>query len=218
MDVFVRIARDNWPAYLDGVLATVTLSLVGFAGAIVVGLLLAISRVSPIPPLRRAAGVYTELVRNTPLTVLMVLAFFGLPDVGYTLSTFLTAALALALYTGAFLGEAIRSGINTVAAGQAEAARAIGLTFGQILGIVVLPQALRAVVAPIANLFIAHTKNTSVAFAISYVELSGVSRNVGNATAQSFAAIMIAAICYVALLVPAGQAFALLERRVAIRR
>jgi len=218
MDVFVTVARENWPAYLNGVLATVSLSLVAFAGAIVVGALLAVSRVSPVPPLRRAAGLYTELVRNTPLTVLMVLAFFGLPDVDATLSTFLTAALALALYTGAFLGEAIRSGINTVAAGQAEAARAIGLSFGQILGIVVLPQALRSVIGPIANLFIAHTKNTSVAFAISYVELTGVSRNVGNATAQSFAAILIAALCYVVLLVPTGQAFGVLERRVAIRR
>ncbi len=218
MDVFARVLREGWPAYVDAIFATVSLALVAFAGAAVIGLVLAICRVSPVPPLRRAAAVYTELVRNTPLTVLMVLLFFGLPDVDATLSTFLTAALALSLYTGAFLGEAIRSGINTVAAGQAEAARAIGLTFGQVLGIVVLPQALRAIVGPIANLFIAHTKNTSVAAAISYVELSRVSRDVGNATAQSFAAILIAALCYVILLIPTGQAFAALERRVAIRR
>jgi len=218
MDAFVRVAAENWRAYLDAILATVTLSLVAFAGALVIGVLLAISRVSPVPPLQRAAGLYTQLVRNTPLTVLMVLAFFGLPDVGYTLPTFLTVSLALAMYTGAFVGEAVRSGINTVAGGQAEAARAIGLTFGQVLGIVVLPQALRAVVGPMANVFIAHSKNTSVAAAVSYVELSRLSRDVGNATARPFAAIMLAAICYVALLVPVGQAFALLERRVAIRR
>lgn len=197
---------------------TILLTLASFAGALVIGVVVAACRVSPVPPLRLAASTYTEVARNTPLTVLMLLGAFGLPDLGIRLPLLPTAILALSLYTGAFIAEAVRSGINAVGVGQTEAARSLGLGFGQVLTLVVLPQALRTVVAPIANLFIALTKNSSVAFVISVTELTGIGRTLGNQTARPLDALIGCALGYLVLTLPSGALFGLLEQRVAIRR
>src|SRR5215207_7536989 len=112
---------------------TMSLTLLSFATAFVIGIVVASCRVSPIPPLRVAGTFYVETVRNTPLTVLFVLFFFGLTKVGIKYGAFTTAVIVLGGYTGAFIGETVRSGINTVSRGQTEAARALGLTFPQVL-------------------------------------------------------------------------------------
>ncbi len=197
---------------------TIQLTLLSFCFAFVIGLVVAACRVSPVPPLQRAAALYTQLARNTPLTVLMVLALFALPDVGFLFSFFTTAVGVLSIYTGAFLAETFRSGINSVAVGQGEAARAIGLGFGRVLLLIVLPQALRTVVGPIGSLFIALAKNSSVAYVISVVELTGVGRVIGNPIGRPLQALLGSALGYLILLIPTGLLFGLLERRVAIVR
>ena len=209
---------SNLDAFGRGILNTVWLSLFGFGGAFAIGVVVAAFRVSPVPPLRALATTYVEVVRNTPLVVVMILFFFGLPKVEIRFSPFTTAALCLALYTGTYVGEAIRSGINSVAHGQAEAARALGLGFGQVLGLVVLPQALRTVVQPLGNLFIACTKNSAVAYTIGVVELTGTADRLGNEAAQSVATLFAAGVGYLALTLPAGLVVGLIERRVAIKR
>lgn len=214
----LEIAREYGPTYLSGLGTTIRLSLIGFFFAFLIGLAVAACRVGPVPPLRQAGTLYTELARNTPLTVLMTLSFFVLPDIGFLIPGIPTAILALSIYTGAFLAETFRSGINSVAVGQAEAARSLGLTFPQVLGGIVFPQALRTVVPPIGNLFIAHTKNTSVAYVIGVVELTGAARNIGNATARNFEVFVIAAVIYVTVLIPTGILFGVIERRLAIKR
>jgi glutamate transport system permease protein len=196
----------------------VQLTLLSFAFAFVIGVIVAGFRVSPIPPLRAAGAFYVETVRNTPLLVLLILAFFGLPKLGFTWSPFVTAVVMISLYTGAFVAEAVRSGINTVAQGQAEAARALGLTFSQVLGLVVLPQALRSVVQPLGSLFSALVRNTSLAYAISVVDLTGTADRVGNETAQYLPAFIGAFIGYILLTIPAGYFIGVIERRVAVRR
>ena len=145
----MRVVLDNLDVFVEGARTTALLTVLSFAVALAIGLTIAAFRVSPVPPLRAAGTAYVTLVRNSPLTVLFVLFFFGLTKVGILFSTFTTAVIVLGGYTGAFVGETIRSGINTVSRGQAEAARAIGLTFPQTLATVVMPQALRTVVAPI---------------------------------------------------------------------
>jgi glutamate transport system permease protein len=209
---------DNLSLYWQGLVTTVGLTLLAFVAAFVIGVVLAACRVSPIPPLRAAAALYVETIRNTPLAVLFVLFFFGFPKIGVRYSTFASAVIVLAAYTGAFIGETVRSGINTVAAGQAEAARALGLTFPQVLWFVVLPQALRSVVAPLGNLFIALAKNSSIASLISVVELTGVADRLTTSSARPVAAFLGAGIAYLLLTFPAGLAFGALERKVAIRR
>jgi glutamate transport system permease protein len=197
---------------------TVSLTLLSFATAVVIGTVVAAFRVSPVPPLRAAGAVYTELVRNTPLLVLFVLFYFGLTKVGIRYGAFTSAIIVLGIYTSSFVAEAVRSGINTVAVGQAEAARSLGLTFPQVLGIIVLPQAFRSVVAPLGNLFIALTKNSSLASVISVLEISEVADRLNTATARPIAVFLGAAAAYIVLTLPSGWLVGIIERRVAIKR
>lgn len=197
---------------------TVSLTLLSFVAAVVVGTVVAAFRVSPIPPLRWAGAAYVELVRNTPLAVQFVIFFFGFTKVGIRYSAFTSAVIVLGTYTSAFIAETVRSGINAVSGGQAEAARALGLTFPQVLGIVVLPQAFRTVVAPLGNLFIALTKNSSVASVISVLEITEVADRLNTATARPIPVFLGAAAAYVVLTLPTGWAVGIIERRVAIKR
>jgi glutamate transport system permease protein len=213
----VSVVWDNLDVFADGVRLTVALTLVSFLFAFAIGLVLASFRVSPVPPLRWAAAFYVETIRNTPLTALIVLFYFGFPKIGVRYGEFRSAVIILAVYTGAFLGEIIRSGINTVASGQAEAARALGLTFPQVLVHVVLPQALRSVVGPIGSIFSALIRNSSIALVISVHELMFVTNKLSNDLAQP-SVYFGAAIGYLILTIPSGLAFEALERRVAFKR
>src|SRR4051794_23741801 len=197
---------------------TVQLTLLGFVFAFAIGVVVAACRVSPVPPLRVAGTVYVEVFRNIPLIVLFVLFFFGFPKLGISYSPFVSSVIVLSVYTGAFIGETVRAGINTVAKGQAEAARAIGLTFGQTLRIVILPQALRSVVAPLGNLFIALIKNSSLAYTISVVELTGAADRLNTETAKPLVVFGGAAVFYLLLTLPSGYVIGAIERRAAFKR
>jgi glutamate transport system permease protein len=214
----VHVVLDHLGDYGDGIRTTVSLTAWAWLLAFMVGVTVAAMRVSPVPPLRWAGALYVETVRNCPLTVLFVLFFFGLPDIGLTYPRFTSAVIVLGLYTGAFVAEVVRAGLNTVASGQAEAARALGLTFTQVLGLVVLPQALRAVVAPLGNLLIALVKNSSIAYTISVIELTGTAQRIAVETADFYAAFIGAAVAYLLIAMPLGWGVGILERRTALKR
>ncbi len=198
---------------------TAELTVLSFALAFVIGVLVAACRVSPVPPLRLGGAVWVESLRNTPLAVLFILFFLGLPKAGVKFPTlFVEAVVVLSLYTSTFVAETVRSGINSVARGQAEAARALGLTFPQVLVIVVLPQALRTVVAPLSSVLIALIKNSGVASIIAVADLTGVADRLTNSTSQPVPVFLGAAVAYVVLALPTGWASGVLERRVAIKR
>lgn len=213
------VVLDNLDVFVKGFTATVTLTLLAAGGALVLGTLLAAMRVSPVPPLRAVAALYVQLVRNTPLTVVFFLVVFGLPEVGVIVPFFRFAVLALTVYTAAFVAEAVRSGINSVAAGQAEAARSIGMTFGQTLRLVVLPQAFANIVPPLASIFIALLKNTSIAFAFGVFEgtqaMNRLVNDFGNAVIPI---ILAAALIYLTLALLASAFFSWLERVAAVAR
>lgn len=216
MDLFA----DNLPAYLSGFL--VTLKLTGLAGVIALawGTVLAAMRVSPVATLRGLAVTYVELLRNTPLTLVFFFLVFVAPQFGVLPPLgFWTAVIALSAYTSAFVAEAVRSGINAVPIGQAEAARAIGLTFGQTLNLVVLPQAVRSVIPPIINVLIALTKNTSVAAGFAVVELLASGRRIALANpSDAMLALAGVGIFYLIITIPAGLLAGVLERKVAFAR
>ncbi len=212
------LVLDNLDLLRQGLWLTVQLSLLGFAGAFVVGVVLAACRVGPVGPLRRAATVFTEAMRNVPLVVLLYLVYFGLPKVDLLFSPFQSGLIGMSLYSGAYMAETIRSGINSVATGQAEAARSLGLTFLQVLGLVILPQALRTVVQPIGNLFSAHVKNTAIAATIGAFELTYVANQIGEAEAEAITLLVAAGIGYVLMLLPTGWLFSVLERRLVVHR
>lgn len=214
------VIGDNLPTYWTGFLVTLRLTVYSGALALAVGLVLAALRVSPIRPLRALAATYVEVLRNMPLTLVFFGVVFVLPRFGVIPPLgFWTAVICLSAYTAAFVCEAVRSGINSVGIGQAEAARAIGLTFGQTLGQVVLPQAVRSVIPPLINVFIALAKNTSVAAGFAVVELMGTGRRLGVANAADGIWVLVGvALFYLLITIPAGLAAGGVERKVAFSR
>jgi glutamate transport system permease protein len=215
----VNVVFDNLDVYLEGLRTTLALTVLSFGIALIIGTVIAAFRVSPVPPLRAAGTFYVETIRNTPLIVLMVLFFFGLPKAGIKFNSFfVSAVIVLSAYTATFVAETVRSGINAVAAGQAEAARALGMSFRQVLGLVVLPQAARTVVAPLGTVFIALIKNSAIASVIAVADLAFVADRVATSTARPVPAFLGAAVGYLLLALPAGWILALIERRTAIKR
>ncbi len=215
----MQFLADNFDLLWDAFLTTLSLSLLAGLLALVLGTLLAAARVSPIPPLRGLATFYVETFRNTPLTVVFFFLIFGLPQIDFILGFFTGAVLSLGLYTAAFVCEAVRSGINAVSAGQAEASRAIGLTFGQSLREVVLPQAFRTVIPPLGNVFIAMVKNSSIAAGFATSELSSLLPRLVNANAGQLTAVLLGVVvAYMLITLPLAFGVHRLERRVAILR
>jgi len=206
------------PDLLGGLVVTLELTILSFLGALVLGTVLGVFRVSPVPPLRAFGAAYVGALRNVPLLVLLVLFVFGLPDVGVTYSLFTSAVICMALYGAAFVCETVRSGIRTVPVGQAEAARSIGLAFTQVLLYVILPQAFRAMVQPLANVFIGVVLGTSLVAAVGVADLT----NRGSALTLRYDEPLIvfawATAFYVAITLGCGLLAGRLERAVRIRR
>jgi glutamate transport system permease protein len=154
---------ENWDLILKGFWETIKLLLVSGGIALVLGTIVGVARVNPVSILRRAAVGYVTLFRNTPLLVLIILTYYGLPEIGIDFGFFVMITMAMGLYTASFVAECIRSGVNGIGLGQAEAARSIGMPFGMTMTQVILPQSFRLVVPPLASVLIALTKNTSLA-------------------------------------------------------
>ncbi|ALO96562.1 Glutamate transporter permease [Streptomyces hygroscopicus subsp. limoneus] len=205
---------------------TVQLTLLSAVGSLVWGTLLAAMRVGPVPLMRGFGTAYVNIVRNIPLTVIILFSSLGLyQTLNITLAAkdtdainFRLAVLGLILYTSAFVCEAIRSGINTVPVGQAEAARAIGLSFSQVLFLVVLPQAFRAAVGPLTNVLIALTKNTTVAAAIGVAEAALLMKDMVEKEAQLLLISAIIAFGFCCLTLPTGLILGWVGKKVAVKR
>jgi glutamate transport system permease protein len=203
---------------------TVKVSAISAVGSLVVGTVLAAMRVAPLPVLRAVGTVYVNTIRNIPLTLIIVFCGLGLGSIVsvatvQTTNYFWLAVFGLVAYTSAFVCEVLRSGINTVPLGQAEAARSIGLSFGQAMRMVVLPQAFRAVIGPLGSVLIALIKNTTIAAAIGVPEAFYTMRN----ELQNYGDIVIPifagyALFFVALTLPAGLIFGWMARRWQVAR
>ena len=211
---------QNLDLYWTGFRTSLGICLVAMVGSLLLGTVIAACRVSPVPPLRGLGTSWVNTFRNTPLSVVLFFCAFGLPEIGINRSFYFFGVLGLVLYTSAFVCEAIRSGINSVSAGQAEAARSVGLTFTQSLRFVVLPQALRTVVPPLGSVIIAMFKNSAVvgAFGVGADLFS-----IGNTltSARGFETLPVftgVAVGYLAITLPAGALLQVIERKVAIAR
>jgi len=214
----VTVLQHNVQPLLSGLLTTLWMSALAAVGSILLGVLVTAARVSPVLALRGVAFSYVQFFLNVPLLALLVLFIFALPEVGFLMPLTTTAVVVLIIYEAAYVAEAVRSGVNTVAMGQAEAARAIGLTFLQSLRLVILPQALRAVVQPVGNVMIALLMNTSLAAAVGVVELTSAANKVNLVQAQPIPIFIGAGICYMILALVIGLSTGALERRAAIVR
>ncbi|MGW8954405.1 amino acid ABC transporter permease [Streptomyces sp. NPDC055709] len=216
----------NMDALLGAFWVTVKLTVYSAIGSLIWGTLLAGMRVSPVPLMRAVGTAYVNVVRNIPLTVVILFASLGLySTLGVTLGAdviavinFRLAVLGLIAYTAAFVCEALRSGINTVHVGQAEAARALGLSFTQVLTLIVLPQAFRSVVNPLANVLIALTKNTTVASVIGVAEASLLMKSWIETYAALIPIVAVFAFGFICLTLPTGLVLGWVSKKVAVKR
>lgn len=211
---------ESMPEYLAGFSMTLYLTVVSGVLSLLLGTFLAACRVSPLKSLRTVATVIVEVGRNTPLTLVFVFFVFILPALGIILPLgTVPAIIALTVYTSAFVCEAVRSGINSVGIGQAEAARAIGLGSVSTLWLIVLPQALRSVVPPLISVLIALAKNTSVASGFAVVELTATGRGLArDYPADVIWMLLGVAAFYLLITVPAGAMAGWVERKVVFSR
>jgi glutamate transport system permease protein len=205
--------------------ATIRLSLMTGVLALIIGTVLAGMRVSPTPVLRAAGTVYVNTLRNTPLTLVLLFCSLALSDtLGIKLSSSTTvnfywlAVFGLSAYTASFVAEALRAGINTVPLGQAEAARAVGLTFIQSLRMIILPQAFRAVIAPLGSITIAMMKNTTVVLVASYLEAASLMKDMFEEYGATLPIFLGFAAGFMILTLPTGFAFGWAAKRWAVAR
>jgi glutamate transport system permease protein len=221
---------DSFDQIREGFETTIWLFLVSGVVATVVGTVMAGFRVSPVISLRAIGTSYVNVFRNTPLVLVLALGIgtipaLGFDDLGFSIGIrdfttfFVVASIGLAAYTAAFVCEGLRSGINSIPAGQAEAARALGMGFGQSLSLVILPQAFRAVIAPLASTFIALAKNTSVTAIFGVPEAAYVMRKLSTQYADDIWAIFVGfALGYIAIVAVISGVASLLEARLRVLR
>ena len=226
MELFSKYQTQIFEAFWT----TIQLTVYSAVGALILGTLLAAMRLSPVPMLNWIGTAYVNIVRNTPLTLIILFCSFGLSQtMGITLadsksltsiadSNFRLAVLGFTVYTASFVCETVRSGVNTVPLGQAEAARSLGLTFGQNLRIILLPQAFRAVIIPLGSVLIALTKNTTIASAIGVAEAALLMKTMIESEAALLYIGAIFAFGFVILTLPMGLFFGWLGNRLAVAR
>lgn len=210
--------------FLTGLWLTIQISALGLIGAIVIGTLIALARVSPLVPLRWIGGAYVEFFRNTPLIVQLFFWFLGLGSLGFRFSTdtfesiFRAAATGMALYHGAYVAEVVRGGLLGVDRGQIEAARSLGLSYLQMVRYVQLPQTFRSIIPPLGNIGIALVKNTSLASTIGVAELLYAAEIVESRTFRAEEAFIAATMLFLLLTIPLGIVVNELERRLLVAR
>ncbi|HYZ91428.1 MAG TPA: amino acid ABC transporter permease [Actinomycetota bacterium] len=218
MDWFGGVLVEHAGLLGSGYGRTVALVALSFVASLAIGTVVAVFRLAPLPIVPGLARAEVEAFRNTPLLVQMGLFWLGLGSIGIRLTPFVAASIALSLYTGAFVTEAVRAGVATVGAGQREAAYSLGLTFVGSMRHIVLPQAFRAVIPPLGNLFIAMIKNSAIASAISVPELLYVSEVLNGRTFRTFEIFTGVLIGYLSLTIPTAALVRRLERRLEIKR
>ncbi len=214
----MHLTVDDAHALVSGLSTTLTIFVAAGIGSIVLGTLVTVARVSPLPVLRGAAFAYVQFFINVPLLALLILAVFALPAAGIMFPLLPTVIIVLTVYEAAYVAEAVRSGVNTVAVGQVEAARALGLSLTQSLRWIIVPQALRAVVQPIGNVMIGLAMNTSFAAVVGVLDFTARVNAVNLVYAQPILFYTSAGFVYMLLALSVGLAAGWVERRVAIVR
>lgn len=206
--------------YLRALLTTYRLTALAFFFAVLLGVVITVLRISPVMPLRRAADFYVQIFRNIPGAALLILLVYALPYLNVMLSYYMCVQVAVTLIPAAFCSEYLMAGMNTIGAGQIEAARALGMTFMQIIRQVVLPQALRSSVLPLTNLMVATMLTTALASQVPLnpTDLTGIVSYINSRAVGGVTAFLISAVLYCATAVIIGQVGNLIDRKVRILR
>lgn len=218
MDFSWDVFREVFPFLLKGARVTITLTLVSLSLGIAIGLLIGVARVAQSPLVRNAAVVYIEVVRGTPLLMQLIFIYYGLPSMGVNLDAYSAGILGLSMNSAAYVGEIFRAGIQSIGKGQVEAARASGLTYTQSMRYVVLPQALRVVLPPLTNEFVAMLKDTSLVSTLAVAELLRVGREMQAWKSNTFSPFAGVALIYLAMTIPMTKLARQFEKRLGAGR
>jgi glutamate transport system permease protein len=215
----MSVLTNHLDLFLRAFGQTLQLFAISAVRSLVLGTILAALRVSPVPVFRGIGTTYVTVLRNTPLTLVFVFFLFAYPLLEIVkIEPYTAAIIALSLYTAAFVCEVVRSGINTVPVGQAEASRALGLTFTQMLGNVVLPQALRSVVPPMTSTMIALLKNTTVASGFAVFQAGSIRDSLSEQGENVLFGLLWVAVGFVILVMPLTYVQQVFEKRWSVAR
>lgn len=215
-----RLLADHGPAFWQALLLTWKLTAFSFLPGFLLGVVVTVLRLLPLPPLRFVLTAYVEIFRNIPSVALLIFIVFALPDLNVVIDYEPSVILALTLVCSAFMADYLRAGINTIAGSQIEAALSLGMRPMQIISAVVLPQALRSVVQPMTSLLIALMLSTSLASQVPLAgrELTALVSKIANDSAAGMAAFAVAAALYVATGLLIAWVGAILEKKLRILR
>jgi polar amino acid transport system permease protein len=210
----------------DGVFMTLRLTIISFVLIIVVGMLMGILRVSSIKILQGLSSLYVEVVRGIPVLVWLMWIYFGLPDVLHRVAffsevripDFTAAVVGLTFAYGAYMTEVFRAGIQSIAKGQMEASRSLGMTYIQAMRYIVLPQAVRVILPPMSNEFITLLKDSSLVSILGLADLTRRGREWSGRTFEGFATWLVVALCYLILTLIFTRLSTAIERRLSVEK
>lgn len=200
-------------AFWNGWLLTLGISLLALIGSTLIGVIAALAKRSKILVIRYTSTIYIEFVRGTPFLVLILLLWFGMPQITQQASRLFIGVLALSLFAGAYIAEMVRAGIESVGVSQRESARAIGLTSFQTYRFVIFPQALRHILPPLAGQFASLIKDSSLLFVIGLPEVTYAAQQINSATYSTLESFLPLALAYLVLTLPISLASTALEKR-----
>ncbi|GIO61816.1 amino acid ABC transporter permease [Paenibacillus cellulositrophicus] len=209
----IHVLFNHWDRFAEGFIHTIEASVLALIGSFVLGVIIAVMRISPIRALNVIGTVYVEFIRNIPLLLVVFFFFLGIPSLGLPLDGFTSGTLGLMVYTASFIAEAIRAGIQSVPAGQTEAARATGLSYIQTMLHIVLPQAIKIVLPAIGNQFINLVKNSSILAVVTGMDLMYYADLINSDTFLPLTVYTIVAVFYLVLTLPLSFAVHYMERR-----
>lgn len=201
--------------FISGFLTTLQVSLLALIASFLLGTILAVMRLAPFKPLNVLSRVYVEFVRNTPILIQIFFFYFGLPALGVQLNPFTSGTLGLTVYTGAFIAEVIRAGIQSVDRGQMEAGMASGLSYSQTMRHIILPQAIKVVIPALGNQFLNLVKNSSILAVISGGDLMYQGDLISSQVFVVFDVYIFVALLYLIITIPLSYLVNMMERRLA---
>ncbi len=210
--LFVKILPQLW----QGFLMTLLLSVLGMFFATIIGMFVGIARLSKSPWLTIPTTLYVEIVRGTPLMLQILIIYYALPSIGINLDKIPAGVFALAFCYGAYISEIFRAGIQSIERGQVEAARSIGMTTTQAMRYVILPQAIRRILPPLTNDFVAMLKDSSLVAIIALFELTTTARYISTSSGNVFTPYIGAALFYLLITIPVSRLVVLLEKKLGV--
>lgn len=218
MNLDYQIIQDAMPLLLMGAGITLEITALSVGFGLIIGVIVGIARLATSKPIKFLASVYVDFIRGTPLLVQIFLVYFALPVIiGHRIDPFIAAIAACSINSGAYVAEIFRGGIQSIDIGQTEAGRSLGLSWGQTMRYIILPQAFKRIIPPLGNEFIAMLKDSSLVSVIGFEELTRRGQLIIARTYASFEIWLAVALIYLVMTLTISRFVSYLERRYQVK-